>query len=221
MNSQRYAQRYGNKQSPVDINVKEMFQRPKQASPLIKSQRLIELQEKKMNEQRKQLKDITEKYLMLDITLTKELREKKLLQAENEKLKAQILELSSGLIPTSGAGSGSAVAASLDEISKLSNKIQAEGEAAPPLPQAGGQFVKSFTEPLRIQIAQGGAVNDVDPSGAASKNGVRSGDTIVSIDGVPLRLLYAHTKDPTSREISAFINQARKTEGQVRVCFLR
>ena len=91
MNSQRYTQRYGQSQSSVDV--KEMIKRPKQASLLVKSQRLMELQERKINEQRKQLKDITEKYLMLDITLTKERREKKILEEENQKLKDQILEL--------------------------------------------------------------------------------------------------------------------------------
>ena len=214
MNSQRYTQRYGQKQSSVDV--KEMIKRPKQASLLVKSQRLIELQEKKINEQRKQLKDITEKYLMLDITLTKERREKKLLQEENQKLKDQILELTK----SNGPKIPHEVAASLDEISELSNKIQAEDKSVPSLPETG-QFVKTFTKPLRIQIEQGGLVNDVDPSGDASKNGIRSGDTIVSIDGVPLRLLYTHTQNPNSREISAFINQARKSEGQVRVCFSR
>ena len=146
---------------------------------------------------------------MLDITLTKERREKKLLQEENQKLKDQILELTK----SNGPKIAHEVAASLDEISELSNKIQAEDKSVPSLPETG-QFVKTFTKPLRIQIEQGGLVNDVDPSGDASKNGIRSGDTIVSIDGVPLRLLYTHTQIPIAEKSLRSLIRREKVKGR-------
>ena len=68
----------------------------------------------------------------------------------------------------------------------------------PLLPETG-QIFRNFHRPFRIQIEQGGFVNDADPSGAASKNGIRGGDKIKATDGVPLRVaLHINGQNPTA-----------------------
>jgi hypothetical protein len=216
--------------SPEELNVREMLTRPKHASLLVKSQRLIELQEKKIQEQKKQLKDITEKYLSLDIKYTQLSHAFREMEAQNRRFMEKEIPQEEAKGPTEPAilandgKAANTTSVQVAKINEVGKQIEAEIngiEKLHSLNATNGQFVKIFKDPLRVQIATGGVITDVDPKGDAASQGVFQGDTIVSIDGVPLRLLYAHTKDPSSREISAFINQARKSEGEVRVCFSR
>ena len=109
------------------------------------------------------------------------------------------------------------------KINEVSKQIESEIQGIEKLSSidSSGRFVRVFKDPLNIRMTNHGVITDVGPTGDAAAQGVVEGDTIVSIDGVPLRLLYAHTKQPSEREISTFINQARKSEGQVRICFSR
>ena len=88
--------------------------------------------------------------------------------------------------------------------------------------KSGETFVETFTDRLQMQLEdKDGIVSDVDPKGAAAKQGISKGDKIISINGAPLRMLYGHTTNPNAREISAFINQSRKSDGKVTLCVQR
>jgi len=208
--------------SPEELNVREMLTRPKHASLLVKSQRLIELQEKKIQEQKKQLKDITEKYLSLDIKYTQLSRAFREMEAQNKRLTAKEIPKEEAKGPTESAILATeGKAANMTSVQLQVAKIKEVGKQIEAAIATNGQFVKEFKDPLLLDIATGGVITGVSPKGDAGSQGVLQGDTIVSIDGVPLRILYAHTKNPSGREISAFINNSRKSEGKVRVCFSR
>jgi hypothetical protein len=201
--------------------------KPKHVTLLEKSLKVNEMQEKKIEEQQTILKDVTERYLALDIKYTEECYERKLLEEENAKLKAQILKL--------GGKIGNDIAQDVTEDKKITStnedtnttnnntvEIPEKAKIVDDNKKSGETFVETFNDRLLIQLEnEGGIVSDLDSKGAAAKQGILKGDKIISINGVPLRLIYGHTKKPNSREISAFINQSRKSEGHVRICFQR
>ena len=69
--------------------------------------------------------------------------------------------------------------------------------------KSGETFVETFTDRLQMQLEdKDGIVSDVDPKGsAATKQGVAKGDKIISINGVPLRMLLWSYNKPKVREI--------------------
>ena len=219
-----------------NIYVTQKLLKPKHVTLLEKSLKVNEMQEKKIEEQQQILKDVTERYLALDIKYTEECYERQLLQEENEKLKAQILKLGGKINDKNGEEEEEE---GTDDTKKNANKHNTNDEDTKKNTKkdtnketevvnnedgkkSGDTFVETFDDRLQIQLEnEGGIISDVDAKGAAAKQGIKKGDKIVSINGIPLRLIYGHTKVPNSREISAFINQSRKSEGQVRICFSR
>ena len=191
--------------------------KPKHVTLLEKSLKVNEMQEKKLEEQEKVLRDVTERYLELDIKYTELRYEHKSLQDENAKPE----NIYCNLKERSDERTRKQNQADKAKDTKAKKTTKAN-ETDDRKRKSGETFVETFTDRLQMQLEdKDGIVSDVDPKGAAAKQGVAKGDKIISINGVPLRMLYGHTTNPSAREISAFINTNRKSEGKVRICIQR
>lgn len=201
--------------------IMEKLMKPRHVTLLEKSLKVNEMQEKKLGEQEKVLRDVTERYLELDIKYTELCHEHKLMQDENAKLKERISQLEGATttprVQNQNDTDGDANIKSNDSPTKT------EGSDIDDCKRKSGEtFVETFTDRLQMQLEdKDGIVSDVDPKGAAAKQGIAKGDRIISINGAPLRMLYGHTTNPNAREISAFINQSRKSDGKVMICLQR
>eukprot|EP00944_MAST-04C_sp_MAST-4C-sp1_P002659 g2659.t1 len=198
--------------------IMEKLMKPKHVTLLEKSLKVNEMQEKKLEEQEKVLRDVTERYLELDIKYTELRYEHKSLQDENAKLREYILQLEGADGDERTRKQNQADKAKDTKAKKTTKANETDDRKR----KSGETFVETFTDRLQMQLEdKDGIVSDVDPKGAAAKQGVAKGDKIISINGVPLRMLYGHTTNPSAREISAFINTNRKSEGKVRICIQR
>ena len=194
--------------------IMEKLMKPKHVTLLEKSLKVNEMQEKKLEEQEKVLRDVTKRYLELDIKYTELMHEHKLVQDENAKLREHILKLE-------GADKGAKETTQKQKQTDQNKDSDAKNEDGGKR-KSGETFVETFTDRLQMQLEdKDGIVSDVDPKGAAAKQGISKGDKIISINGAPLRMLYGHTTNPNAREISAFINQSRKSDGKVTICVQR
>ena len=72
---------------------------------------------------------------------------------------------------------------------------------------------------MGVEIGDGGLIQQVLPGSVAANAGVQKGDTILSIDSVPISHAFAHTKTPKAREVGAALNRAKRQNGSVVVRF--
>ena len=80
-------------------------------------------------------------------------------------------------------------------------------------------YTVKFAKSLGVQIGDLGVIEAVQFGSAADNAGVREGDTIAFIDGVPLSHMFAHTSKPKAREVGAALTRAKRQSGAVSVRF--
>ena len=89
----------------------------------------------------------------------------------------------------------------------------------------GGDHVRTVysvtfdKRPMGVQIGDEGVIMQVLSGSIAAKCGVLDGDQIVTIDGIPITHMFAHTSRPNARAVGSALNRAKRMNGSVTIRF--